>query len=109
LELHFQTAKLREICEKRNVAAVELSYPAARELAERLADIEAVDNVPELCELLGAAISDKSPTEKCLNLSSGFVVIFQSAHPWPTGSTPEATDWGMTTRMKVIAIEPVNG
>jgi hypothetical protein len=64
LELTFQTAELRDICEKRTVAAKELGYAAARELAERLADIEALDTVSDLSLLLGDAICDRSPTEK---------------------------------------------
>jgi hypothetical protein len=109
LELTFHTAELREICEKRAVAAAELGYAAARELAERLADIEVLDTVDELCLLLGEAICDRSPTEKCLRLNSGFGVVFASAHPSPLDGAPKATDWKNTHRMKIMAIEPVNG
>jgi hypothetical protein len=58
LELTFHTAELREICEKRSVAAAEFGYAAARELAERLADIEALDTVAELSLLRPEAICD---------------------------------------------------
>jgi hypothetical protein len=109
LELTFQTAELREICEKRTVAATELSYAAARELAERLADIEAIETVAELSLLVGEALHDRSPTEKSLRLNAGFHVIFVSAHPSAAGSTPKATDWKKTSRMKITAIEPING
>jgi hypothetical protein len=53
LELNFYAAELREICEKRAVAAAELGYGVARVLAERLADIEALDIGSELCDILG--------------------------------------------------------
>jgi hypothetical protein len=109
LEITFHTAELREICEKRSVAAVELGYAAARELAERLADIEALDTVAELSMLLGEALCDRSPTEKSLRLNSGFYVVFVSAHPAPPGVSAKATDWKKTTRMKITAIEPING
>jgi hypothetical protein len=109
LELHFHTAELREICEKRAVAAAELGYAVARELAERLADIEALDTVSQLCDMLGESIYDKSPDEKCLRLSSGFVVVFKSAHPSLAGATARVSDWKKTTRMMITAIEPVNG
>jgi hypothetical protein len=109
LELTFQTAKLREICEKRSVAAAEFGYAAALELAERLADIEALDNVAELALLLGDAICDRSPIEKSLHLNCGFHVVFVSAHPSAVAAIPKATDWKKTTRMKITAIEPTNG
>jgi hypothetical protein len=109
LELTFHTAELREICEKRDVAAAELGYSAARELAERLADIEALDTVANLSALIGEAICDRSPTEKSFRLNSGFDVVFVSAHPSPAESTAKATDWTKTSRMKITAIEPING
>lgn len=110
LELTFQTAELRDICEKRDVATAKLGYAAARELAEKIADIEALDNVADLSGLLGEAICDRSPTEKSLRLKSGFDVVFVSAHPPPPeAAAPEATDWTETTRMKITAIEPING
>jgi hypothetical protein len=109
LELTFQTAELREICEKRDVAVAKLSYAAARELAERLADIEALDTVADLSALLGEAICDRSPTEKSLRLNSGFDVVFASAHPSPADGAPKATDWTKTNRMKITAIERFNG
>src|SRR4029079_14083224 len=83
LEITFHTAKLREICEKRDTAASELGYAVARELAERLADVEVIDTVDELCALLGRLISDRSPTEKAIHLSPGFDVVFVSGHPSP--------------------------
>jgi hypothetical protein len=109
LELTFQTAELRELCEKRAVAAAELGYEAARELADRLADIEALDTVAELADLLGGAICDRNATEKSLRLNPGFRIVFASGHPSAAGTAPRTTDWKQTTRMKIIAIEPTNG
>jgi len=109
LELTFHTAELRDACEKRTVAVAQLGYVPARELAERLSDIEAVSTATELASLLGQAMSDRSPHEKCIHLKSGFDVVLESAHPSSAGSKSRATDWDKTTRMKVTAIEPVNG
>jgi hypothetical protein len=109
LELTFQTAELREICEKRDVATAELGYAAARELAEKLSDMEALDTVADLSALLGEAICDRSPTEKSVRLSSGFEIVFVSAHPLAAQAASDATDWTETRRMKIIAIEPGNG
>lgn len=109
VELTFHTAELREICEKREVAAAELGYAAARELADRLADIEAIDTVAELSLLLGEAIRERSPTEKAVRLNSGFDVVLVSGHPLVAAATSNATDWTKTSRMKITAIEPING
>jgi hypothetical protein len=109
LEITFHTAKLREICEKRDTAASELGYAAARELAERLADIEAVDTVSDLRALLGPIIADRSPTEKTIHLSLGLDVLFVSGHPSPPEGAPATTDWKKTSRMKITAIEATNG
>lgn len=109
LELTFHTAELRDICEKRTVAIAHLGYLPARELAERLADIEAAATIAELSELLGQAMSDRNQHEKRVHLNSGFDLILESAHPSLSESKPRATDWDKTTRMKVTAIEPANG
>jgi len=109
LELTFQTAALREICEKRDVATTELGYAAARELAQRLADMEALDSVAELSQLLGDTIHDRSPTEKSLRLNSGFDVVFVSGHASPEGTEPKATDWKRTSRVRIMAIERTDG
>jgi hypothetical protein len=109
LEIAFHTAELREICEKRETAASELGYAAARELAERLSDIDALDNVSDLCALLGPLVSDWSPTEKAIHLSAGWNIVFTSGHPSLQECAPKATDWTKTSRMKITAIEATNG
>jgi hypothetical protein len=86
-----------------------LGYAAARELEDRLADIEALDTVAELSQLLGEMIWDRSSTEKALQLHSGFQVVFISGHPLPAGAAPKSTDWEKTTRMKITAIEAIHG
>lgn len=108
MELTFLTAELREVCEKRAVAASTLGYAAARELSDRLADIEAVNNVAELSLLLGQAISDRSDTEKSLRLEAGCQIIFASAHPPASNAPSETVDWTKTSRMKILAIEVIN-
>ena len=108
MELTFLTAALREVCEKRAVAVANLGYAAARELSDRLADIQAVDSVDELSQLLGQAISDKSATEKALRLDTGHEILFSSAHPLAGKAPSEMTDWTKTSRMKILAIEPTN-
>ena len=109
MELTFQTAELREICEKRDVATLKLGYAAARELADRLADIEAVDTVAELSQLLGGLICEESPTKRFVRLKSEIRICFVSAHREPAGPASQATDWEKTSRVRIIAIEQING
>lgn len=109
MELTFCTARLREICEKRDAAISELGYTAARELEQRLADIVAFDTVAELAQMLGDLICDKGPTQKSIRLEAGFEVTFVSGHPAPKGGMRETTDWAKTSRMKIVGIGSING
>lgn len=109
LELHFLTAELREVCEKRSAATTAFGYAAARELADRLADVDAVDNVNELSQLLGQAVSDRSSMEKSLRLEAGYSIVFGSAHPEDLKVPMQMTDWAKTSRIMILAIEANNG
>jgi hypothetical protein len=109
LELTFHTAELRDICDKRAKATAQFGYAAGRELADRLADIEALDTVADLSLLLGEAICDRTPNEKVLHLDAGYDVIFVSAHPQRSKGAPKPTNWTTTSRVKIIAIEAANG
>ena len=91
------------------MAAKELGYAAAKELADRLADIEAVDTVDELSVLFGDLMGDRSATERFLTLSVGLRVVFVSGHSFPATARPKVTDWKKTSRMKIIAIESIDG
>jgi hypothetical protein len=108
LEITFLTADLREICENRHVAMATMGHDAARELAERLADIEAVETVEELSQLLGHAIGDFSATEKFIELQAGLHVRFGSAHPKDAGAQ-RPIDWSKTSRVKILGIEKIDG
>jgi hypothetical protein len=108
LEITFLTADLREICEKREAAMASMGNDAARELAERLADIDAVETVEGLSQLLGNAMGEFSATEKLIQLEAGFHVRFGSAHP-KDAAADEPIDWSKTSRVKILGIEKVDG
>jgi hypothetical protein len=107
LEITFLTAELREICEKRDEAAASMGYDAARELADRLADIDAVDTVEELSQLLGPMIGQSSATEKFVLLQTGFRVCLGSGHPRDAGAQ-QPIDWSKTSRLKILGIEKID-
>jgi hypothetical protein len=108
LEITFRTAELRDLCEKREVASAAMGYEAARELEQRLADIDAVDTVEELVLLLGPSVVDSSPSEKRIQLPSDYCICFGSAHPKDSG-VQQGTDWGNTSRVKILGIEKIDG
>jgi hypothetical protein len=102
LELTFHTAELRDICEKRSVASAKLGHAAAAELAARLADIVAVDNVAELCAI--ADVCDHGPVQKWVRIG-GFRVIFESAHPLGRDEVRAKVDWRRARRVRIMSIE----
>ena len=105
LELSFSTTELRDICEKRRAAVNALGTSAALELEQRLADIEALDNVADLASLFPDDISDHSPIERSLRLTTGHRLLFRSGHVKTPLTSTGATDWKKVTRMRIVAIE----
>jgi hypothetical protein len=106
LELSSSTAEIRDICEKRSVAAAKLGYAGAIELARVLADIEAFDTFAEFEAMFGGQISNRGEeSEKYFQMKSGALIIFRSGHPRNLGTQPTVTDWPRTTRLMITAIE----
>lgn len=108
LVITFATAELREICENRDAASDSMGHEAALELADRLADVDAVATAAELSRLLGLAVGDLSPSEKFIQLETGFQVRFGSAHVRDAGNQQQI-DWSVTRRVKILGIEKSNG
>lgn len=108
MELSFSTAELREICEKRENAVAVLGSQAAAELAQYLADIEALATVVELASMHAAIVNVRSNTELSLQLSTGHMVVFGSGHAKRASAKRGATDWGSVSRVRIMAIESAN-
>jgi len=105
LELSFGTTQLRDVCERRGVAAAALGMSAALELEQRLADIDALQTVTELASLFPDKITDRSEHEQSLRLQSGHELVFHSGHRKTPFTTDGATDWAKVTRVRIVAIE----
>jgi hypothetical protein len=105
LELSFSTLELRDICERREVAVATLGIPAALELEQRLADIEACNTVADLMSLFPDDIIDRSPDERSFLLTTGHAVVFRSGHVKTPTTSAGATDWERVTRIRIIALE----
>lgn len=108
MELSFSTAEVREICEKRQAAIDAIGAATAAELAERLADIEAVGTAAELAGLFSDTIEQRSPTEFALLLNSGRRLVMRSGHAKTPMTDSGATDWEKVTRVKIVTIEAGN-
>lgn len=105
MHLSFQTEEIRDICEKRAAAAAALGLAISLELAQRLADIDAVDTVADLM-LLFSEIAFEREDDTCgLRLSNGLVLSFRSGHvKTPLGSTGKP-DWAKVTRVRIMEFE----
>jgi hypothetical protein len=108
LELSFSTAQVREICEKRKDAMDALGAAAATELAERLADIDAMGTAAELMELFSGDLERSSADEFALLLRAGYRVVMRSGHPKRPATTAGTADWSKVTRLRIVAIEARN-
>ncbi|MEY9181061.1 hypothetical protein ABIG06_002914 [Bradyrhizobium sp. USDA 326] len=109
LILNFPTKEVRDICEKRSVAATALGPNGALELAQVLADIDACTSFSEFAAIYPAAIVDVSTSEKAIGLPSGSRLIVRSGHPTYPDPPPEVTDWDQVTRIRIVSIETTNG
>jgi hypothetical protein len=105
LQLSSSTAEIRDLCEKRGVAAEKLGYANATELARVLADFEAFDLYSEFGTLFGSQVSDINNFEKRIVLKAGFSIAFRSGHPRNLGTSAVAPDWSKVSRLMITAIE----
>jgi hypothetical protein len=108
VELSFQTAELREICENREVAVEHLGIQAALQLAQFLADILAVETVAELEGLYPDLVFERSTAARLLRFGTGHLLVFRSGH-LSTPMTSGHPDWTKVSRIRIIALEADNG
>jgi hypothetical protein len=109
VELAFATVELRSICESRRRATTVIGAEAARELAQRLADVSAFATVAEFTDLFGNEITERSPSERALRLQTGHDLVFCSGHVQVPTQADGATDWAKVSRIRIVALEPRNG
>jgi hypothetical protein len=109
LELSFSTIELREIFEKRATAVEAIGIEAALELEQRLADIEALENVSDFTALFSDNTISRSPHEQSFQLKTGHEVIFRSGHVNTPATTSGAIDWTKVTRMRIVSLEVSDG
>jgi hypothetical protein len=105
VELAFASIELRTICESRRRATIVLGTEAARELAQRLADLSALSTAAELTDLFAGDIIDRSPRERVLRLQCGRDLIFCAGHVDVPVMENGSTDWARVSRLRLLALE----
>lgn len=105
MELSFSSKELREICENHEAAVRLFGQEAALALKERLADIVAARQASQFMSLFQCWITQASPEENLIQISSVYKIRIRSGHPkTPITSTGE-TDWEKVTRIRIVNIE----
>jgi hypothetical protein len=105
VELNFANLELRSICESRRRAIHVLGAEAARELAQRLADISAFATAAEFADFFSDEIVDRSPQERALRLQAGRDLVFCAGHVEVPIAEDGSTDWTKVSRLRIIALE----
>lgn len=104
LEFTFQTARIKEICERRTFAIAELGSEAALDLERRLADIDACDNALEFRALCDDDLVELPGHRWTLHLAGKCRVELVVGHVKSRITETGATDWGKVTRLRIEAI-----
>jgi toxin HigB-1 len=102
LEIRFKNKKVRELCERRDVAERQLGPVCARKLRARLSDLEAVNRVTDLQTGNPHPLKGDRRGQFALDLAGGWRLVFAPAHdPCPT-KPDGGIDWAEVT---IICIE----
>lgn len=101
LEIGFKDGKLRDLCERQQVARRKLGDACARKLRSRLADIIAVSVVTELTAGRPHPLKHDRAGQFALDLAGGVRLVFAPVND-PILQTPDgATDWSQVTAVRI--------
>lgn len=104
MEFTFLTARIREICERREFAVVALGDGAALDLERRLADIDACDDALEFRALCGDDLVELSGHRWALHLTGCCRMELVAGHAKSRLTETGAADWGKVTRLRIETI-----
>jgi hypothetical protein len=108
LDFAYLTARIKEICERRECAVAELGKPAARELERRLADIDACDTAVDFAALYEEDLLALSGHRWALCLTEDVGMQLVAAHVKVPLTKTGATDWSKVTKFRIEAIGGTN-
>ncbi|MGH8777581.1 hypothetical protein [Paraburkholderia sp.] len=108
IQLAFQTANLRQICESSLSAKRSLGEDAAHSLRTRLADLCASTSPVDLVNLGLAAFDSGSDVRIFIYIEGSYTVTATvNNHPEPR-LEDDQLDWKRVTRLKILSIERAN-
>lgn len=102
LEIRFKDKKVRELCEKPQIAQKKLGADCARKLRTRLDDLDAASTVDELEAGNPHPLKGDRKGQFAVNLAGGFRLVFAPANePCPL-KDDQSIDWSQVT---IVSIE----
>ena len=104
MEFTFLTSRIKDICERRAYAVVELGEQAALDLERKLADIDACEDALEFRRLCHDDLVEMSEHRWRLRLAGGCCMELVSGHVKPRRIETGATDWGKVARLRIEAV-----
>lgn len=101
LEIDFKDGKLRDLCEKQQVARRKLGDACARKLRSRLADIAAAGVVADLAAGRPHPLKHDRAGQFALDLAGGIRLAFAPANDPIPQTQDGATDWSQVTAVRI--------
>lgn len=101
LEIDFKDGKLRDLCEKQQVARRKLGDACARKLRSRLADIAAAGVVTDLAAGRPHPLKHDRAGQFALDLAGGIRLVFAPANEPIPQTQDGATDWSQVTAVRI--------
>jgi hypothetical protein len=101
LQLAFETKHLRTLCESSADAISELGQDVARDLMERLADL---DSAVSIKDVLSGQPRPSDDGDLLIELVSGYRLQCRANHPNNPKTATNAIDWAKVSRIKIVGI-----
>jgi hypothetical protein len=101
LQLAFDTKHLRNLCESSADAITELGQDLARDLMQRLADLDSAVTIKDI--LLGQPRVSETG-DLVIDLMRGYRLQCRANHPNNPKITTGAIDWNKVSRIKIVGI-----
>jgi len=104
VQIAFESASLRAICESEAQAAAELSPTIARALKNRLADMDAASYATDLIAGTPRQLAGADHGCMAVALADGLEIVFCSNHPRPPLTETGHVDWARVSRVRIMRI-----
>lgn len=109
VEISFEDASLRAVCEIRKKAVAALGEHGANALTQTLAELNASESASVFLDLYGDAVFDKPKSRKCLHLTPSVTLVFRSGHVKTPIAIDGSVNWDKVSRIRIMALEVTHG